>query len=192
MWLVAGLLSGRGVRWVRGMCRMLWWVVTCCRTELRVTGTTHHRGGRDNSKDTPTWMTSLPVYWEKEFKICQDTMLYHLIVFLLVSQFVSELTGSVSRRHWGFSDRRQRAAVLLNLVHAHGTVPHCIFMMVDSRRAANNNENVQNLPELNWRKLSVQWPLQSSHYERNSRLWLWMQITLWLEKWLGYLASFLS
>lgn len=59
---------------------------------------------------------------------------------LLVSVFVLlTLTGTIRRRHGGFSHRRQGAAILLDLVHAHRTVPHGVFMVVDRRRAANNN-----------------------------------------------------
>lgn len=52
------------------------------------------------------------------------------------------LTGTISRRQRGFPDRRQGAAVLLNLVHAHRTIPHCVFMVVDRRRAANSSSGV--------------------------------------------------
>lgn len=47
------------------------------------------------------------------------------------------LTSTICGRQRGFPNRWQGAAVLLNLVHAHRTVPHCVFVVVDCWRAAN-------------------------------------------------------
>lgn len=65
MWLVGGMMGRRGVCRVRGMRGMLRRVVTGWGAELRVAGTTHHRGGRDHGKDPPAWVGSLPGDWRR-------------------------------------------------------------------------------------------------------------------------------
>ena len=51
------------------------------------------------------------------------------------------LTGAVGRGERGLPHRRQGAVVLLDLVHAHGTVPHGVLVVVDGGRAAAEEEN---------------------------------------------------
>lgn len=60
MRLVVGMMGWWGVCWVRGTWGKFWRVVTGWGADLGFAGATHHRGGRDNSQDPPTWVGSLP------------------------------------------------------------------------------------------------------------------------------------
>lgn len=137
--VAAGVMGGRGVCRVRGLRGVLCRSGTIRGAELGVAGAAHDGRRRDDSQDPPAWVGSLPGDWRKReepsalWGVCE----HEDVLFMCLS--LSRLTGTIGRRQRGFPDGRQGAAVLLNLVHAHRTIPHCVFMVVDRRRAANSS-----------------------------------------------------